>query len=149
MTIRIPPQSVLFVSLLVSALLPAQAVATLDDVTGQPEAGAAVLDEATAAAIRREGIENSQVMRILRDLTGQIGHRLTGSDNFTKACAWAAVEFQGMGVPSVTMEKWGEWRLAWNRGAWKGRITSPVAMDLYVATDAWTAGTGGPRQGTL
>ncbi len=110
---------------------------------------APVLDDELAAAIRHEGIDNSQVMRILRDMTGKVGHRLTGSDNFTKACAWAATEFHAMGVPSVTLEKWGEWRLAWNRGAWKGRITSPVSMDLYVATEAWTAGTNGPREGVI
>ena len=110
---------------------------------------APVLEEELAAAIRREGIENTQVMRILRDMTGKIGHRLTGSDNFTKACAWAATEFHAMGVPVVKLEKWGEWKLAWNRGAWKGRITSPVPMELYVATEAWTAGTNGPREGVI
>ncbi len=110
---------------------------------------APVLDDELAEAIVKEGIERTQVMRILRDMTGKIGHRLTGSDNFTKACAWAATEFHAMGVPVVKLEKWGEWKLAWNRGAWKGRITSPVPMELYVATEAWTAGTNGPREGVI
>jgi carboxypeptidase Q len=108
-----------------------------------------LLPEGLAERIRDEGIGNSQAMRLLRDLTGKVGHRLTGSDNFSKACDWAAQEFHAMGVPSVQLEKWGEWKLAWNRGAWIGRITNPVAMELYVATDAWTAGTNGPKVGVI
>jgi len=96
-----------------------------------------------AQAIVAEGIDKSQVMRILRDLTGKVGHRLTGSDNFTKGCEWARAEFAAMGLSNAHLEQWGEWKLVWNRGAWIGRITSPEKLDLYVATDAWTAGTNG------
>lgn len=101
-----------------------------------------------ARAIAKEGIDNSQVMRLLRDLTGKIGHRLTGSDNFTKACEWAKDEFERMGL-EVELEKWGEWRLAWNRGVWSGRITQPIQLDMYVATEAWTAGTNGRQRGIV
>ncbi|MCR9243612.1 MAG: M20/M25/M40 family metallo-hydrolase [bacterium] len=108
-----------------------------------------LLPEGMAEKIRAEGIDNSQVMRLLYDLTHKVGHRLTGSDNFTKACAWAMTEFQKMGVSTVRLEKWGEWNLAWNRGEWQGRITVPEHIDLYVATNAWTAGTNGPRTGFI
>lgn len=107
------------------------------------------LPRATAEAIRAEGIDKSQVMRILRDLTSKIGHRLTGSDNFTKACEWASSEFTAMGFTKVHLDKWGEWKLAWNRGAWIGRITSPETREMYVATEAWTAGTKGLQSGTI
>ena len=110
---------------------------------------ASPLPAGMAERIRDEGIANSQAMRLLRDLTGKVGHRLTGSDNFSRACDWAATEFHAMGLPSVQLEKWGEWKLAWNRGAWVGRITNPVAMELYVATEAWTAGTNGPKVGLI
>lgn len=102
-----------------------------------------------AERIRVEGIEHSQAMRLLRDLTGKVGHRLTGSDNLTQAGAWAAAEFQAMGLPLVTLEKWAEWKLAWNRGVWRGRLLSPIDLDLYVATEAWTAGTDGPQVGVI
>lgn len=101
-----------------------------------------------AAKIRDEGIGNSQVMTLLRGLTDN-GHRLTGSDDFTRACNWVMTQYHDMGMPVVKLEKWGEWNLAWNRGVWKGRITVPEHMDLYVATDAWTAGTDGPRTGFI
>jgi carboxypeptidase Q len=116
-------------------------VATLDDV--------AVLDAATVAAIRSEGLEHSQVMELLQGLTGNVGQRLTGSDNFTKACDWAVAEFQRMGLQNVHKEKWGEWNLIWNRGTWKGRVLEPVPFDCYVAAEAWTAGTNGPKKGRL
>ncbi|MBX3461576.1 MAG: M20/M25/M40 family metallo-hydrolase [Planctomycetes bacterium] len=102
-----------------------------------------------AEAIRAEGIDNSQVMRILGDLTGKIGHRLTGSDNFTRACEWAAAEFRAMGLANVQIEKWGEWKTVWNRGAWVGRIVQPVELDMYVATEAWTAGTKGLQRAAV
>ena len=49
----------------------------------------APLSDEVAERIVAEGIENSGVQAILREMTGDIGHRLTGSENFTKACAWA------------------------------------------------------------
>lgn len=140
--------------LFVSSFVFAQGVEVVVPATPGPVSDAGLLPggllpEGLAERIRDEGIGNSQAMRLLRDLTGKVGHRLTGSDNFSKACDWAAQEFHAMGVPSVQLEKWGEWKLAWNRGAWIGRITNPVAMELYVATDAWTAGTNGPKVGVI
>ncbi|MGE3174050.1 MAG: M20/M25/M40 family metallo-hydrolase [Planctomycetota bacterium] len=115
--------------------------ATLTDVTP-------VVDEATAEAIRTEGIQRSHAMHLLRDLTS-IGQRLTGSDNFTRACDWAVAEFSSMGLENVHKEKWGEWRLAWNRGEWQGRIVEPYFFPMYVATEAWTASTDGLRRGRV
>ncbi len=117
----------------------------------EPDAGPAVpvLADDLAQRIRTEGIERSQAMRLLRDLTGKVGHRLTGSDNFTKACDWARDEFERMGLQNVHKEKWGEWNLAWNRGTWKGRIVQPIQLEMYVATEAWTASTDGLRKGRV
>ena len=134
--IRVP-----FLALLLVAPLWAQGT--------QAEAIAPVLDEATAAAIRKEGIENSEAMRLLGDLTSKVGHRLTGSDNFTKACDWAVQEFEAMGLKNVHKEKWGEWNLVWNRGTWKGRVVSPSPFDIYIATEAWTGSTNGVKTGPI
>jgi hypothetical protein len=106
-------------SLFLSSFLAAQTVV-------QPAPAAAPpLPDDVASAIAKEGIEKSQVMRLLRDLTSKVGHRLTGSDNFTNGCNWAKGEFERMGL-QVELEKWGEWKLVWNRGRWLGRITSPI-----------------------
>lgn len=109
---------------------------------------AAQVDPALAASIRAEGILNSKVMQYLDYLTNHIGHRLTGSENLVKAAYWVGSEFERMGL-SVEIEKWGEWKVGWNRGQWSGRVVSPEPMDLQIATDAWTAGTPGAVTGPL
>ena len=109
----------------------------------------AQVDAATAAAIKHEGLENSRVMDTLDRLTNGIGGRLTGSDNFTRACEWARDEFKSFGMTEVQLEKWDTWPITWNRGQWMGRITSPEAMELQVATPAWTNGTKGQVRGVL
>ena len=100
------------------------------------------LSDAHAEAIRKEGIENSRVHDILRRLTHDVGQRLTGSDQFTKACEWGKAEFERLGL-EVELEEWDEWPTVWNRGKWVGRIVEPIELDMYVATEAWTAGTDG------
>lgn len=119
--------------LLLSALLRAQAPTQPDLIA--PE---------MVAAIEQQGLttKDSQVMAMLQRLTG-MGHRLSGSDNFTLACGWAVEQFERIGLPNAHLEKWATWNLIWNRGKWIGRITDPIQLDMYVATDAWTAGTQG------
>lgn len=138
-----------FLPILLSTLLaPAAFAQEGGAATTAPQAASpqsVALDDATAEKIRAEGIDHSQVHAILRDLTS-MGHRLTGSDNFTRACEWARGRFREMGL-EVEVQKWDEWNLVWNRGEWIGRIEKPIQLDMYVATDAWTAGTDGPTTG--
>lgn len=122
-----------------AALAASLALTTLAHAQASPE---------MAAAIRKEGIENSKAMAFLEELTTEVGHRLTGSDNFTKACYWAMDQFEEMGL-DVRLEKWAEWKLVWNRGAWTGKVVSPRGLDLFIATEAWTAGTDGLERGRL
>ena len=129
----------LFTQSLMSALLVSTAFAQETSVATQKSQP---LTNEMAEAIKKEGIENSSVHRILRDMTGKVGHRLTGSDNFTKACLWAKGEFEKMGI-EVELEQWAEWQTVWNRRQWIGRIVEPIELDMYVATDAWTAATDG------
>jgi carboxypeptidase Q len=108
-----------------------------------------ILDPETVEAILDEGLANSQVMDHLDGLTNSIGHRLTGSDNFTLATRWARDRFAAMGYDNAHLEPWATWPVTWNRGQWSGRIVEPRALELQVATEAWTAGTKGRVQGPL
>lgn len=101
-----------------------------------------LVDDDLVARIKHEGLENSHVMAYLDHLTNSIGHRLTGSRNFTLACEWAKAEFEAMGI-DVELEEWATWPIGWDRGQWQGRIVEPVEMDLQVATPAFTAPTKG------
>ena len=96
----------------------------------------AQVDAATAKSIVEEGLQNSRVMDILDRMTNGIGHRLTGSDNFTRACDWAADEFRSFGMEQVEKEHWDTWPITWNRGQWMGRIVLPEPIELQVATSA-------------
>lgn len=95
-----------------------------------------------ADRIAAEGLKNSQAMVFQDILCNRIGHRLTGSDNFDRAAAWARGEFEKMGL-EARLETWGEWKVRWNRGQWQGRILAPEPMELQVASPAWTGGTQG------
>lgn len=117
------------------------ALPLLSSVAFAQEAAKPLSDE-MAQRIAKEGIANSKVHAILGEMTGEIGHRLTGSENFTKACNWAKAHFEKMGL-KVELEEWDEWQTVWSRGKWIGRIVEPIEFDMYVATDAWTAGTKG------
>lgn len=101
------------------------------------------------AAIRKEGLANSQVMAHLDHLVNRIGPRLTSSDNLTNACEWARDTFQSFGIENAHLEQWGDFEVGFNRGPWWGRMTQPEAMELVCNTDAWTAGTRMPSRGKI
>ncbi|MFT7534631.1 MAG: carboxypeptidase Q [Hyphomicrobiaceae bacterium] len=134
----------LFTGLLAPLVFVTEATAQQNNTAAQEATAhkAKPLSNTMAEAIKKEGLENSKVHSILQEMTGDIGQRLTGSDNFTLACEWAKGEFEQMGLP-VELEQWAEWQTVWNRGKWVGRIVEPIQLDMYVATEAWTAATDG------
>lgn len=95
-----------------------------------------------------EGIENSKVMDFQDHLCNAIGHRLTGSENFLRACNWAREEFEKMGL-EARLDQWGQWKMGWDRGQWQGRVVAPFELELHVATPAWTGATRGQVTGRL
>jgi hypothetical protein len=99
--------------------------------------------------IKKQGLENSQVMAHLDHLVNRIGPRLTSSDNLTVAVEWARDTFAGFGIENAHLEQWGEFAVGFNRGPWWGRMTKPEPMEIVCNTDAWTAGTCRPSRGPL
>ena len=101
------------------------------------------------AAIKKQGLQQSEVMQHLDYLVNRIGPRLTGSDNLTVAGEWAVDKFKSLGLDNAHVEQWGDYAVGFNRGPWWGRMTKPVAMEFVCNTDAWTAGTRGPSRGLV
>ena len=101
------------------------------------------------AAIKKEGLGQSQVMAHLDHLVNRIGPRLTGSDHLTVAGEWAVDAFQSFGIENARLEKWGDYAVGFNRGPWWGRMTKPIEMEFVCNTNAWTAGTRGPSRGMV
>mgnify|MGYP001770751252 CR=1 FL=1 len=94
--------------------------------------------------IKKEGMENSQIMKTLHILTDLYGPRLTGSPNLKAAGEWAMSQMKSWGFDRVEMEPW-EWgHPGWANERAAGFITSPVKDSLIFEVLAWTPGTPGP-----
>lgn len=103
--------------------------------------------ESEAAKLIALGKSDSHVMEHLDHLVNRIGPRLTGSDNFDNAAAWARAEFESYGLQNCRLEKWGEFPVGFNRGPSSGHMLEPEVRELHFGTNAWTAGTSGPITG--
>jgi len=107
---------------------------------GQSAANASDINE----RIKKEGMENSQIMNTLHFLTDVYGPRLTGSPNLKAAGEWAMNQMKSWGFDRVDMEPW-EWgHPGWANEKASGFIISPVKDSLVFEVLAWTPGTPGP-----
>ena len=117
------------------------------------------IDTDVNARIRKEGWDNSQIMRTMHFLTDVYGPRVTGSPNHENAAKWAV----------QTMEKWGfkngklepfEFKMVnqatgvvtaaaggWLNEKASGHILSPVKDNLVFEVLAWTPSTKGTVTG--
>ncbi len=101
-------------------------------------------DPATLDRIVDQGKNHSQVMRILHDLTGGIGPRLTSSPRLAKAEQWASDQFRKFGCTNVHLEKWGDTPVGWDRGPLQmARMVEPFDSPMVFTVPAWTDGTKG------
>lgn len=93
------------------------------------------------AQIRREGTENSKIMRTMHYLSDVHGPRLTGSPNHKAAAEWAAKEMTSWGFSNAALEPWDFGSPGWVNERASGFITSPVRDSLVLEILAWTPGT--------
>lgn len=97
--------------------------------------------------IRKEGMENSQIMKTLHVLTDVYGPRLTGSPNHEKAAKWAANQMKTWGFDDAKLEPWDFGHPGWVNERASGFITAPVQDSLVFEVLAWTPGTNGTVSG--
>ena len=62
------------------------------------------IDTDTNQKIRKEAMDNSQVMKTLHVLTDRYGPRLTGSPNYEAAARWAAARMTEWGMKNAALE---------------------------------------------
>ncbi len=91
--------------------------------------------------IRKEGMENSKIMRAMHYLSDVYGPRLTGSPNHKAAAEWAAKEMTSWGFANAALEPWDFGSPGWVSDRASGFITSPVRDSLVFEVLAWTPGT--------
>ncbi len=96
------------------------------------------------AAIRKEGMENSKIMRTMHYFSDVYGPRLTGSDNYVNAAKWGAREMQSWGFDNATLEPWEFGHPGWASVRNTGLMLKPQPDTLTYEVLAWTPGTKGP-----
>lgn len=102
------------------------------------------------ARIRKEGWDNSQIMKTMHHLTDVYGPRLTGSPNHENAAKWAIKQMESWGMTNGKLEPF-EFRTTNGtvpNGGWlnekaSGHILSPVKDNLVFEVMAWTPSTKG------
>ena len=109
------------------------------------------IDTDINAKIRKEGMENSQIMRTMHHLTDVYGPRLTGSPNHKAAAEWAVAEMTRWGLTNGHLEPF-DFSFRAPNGGWlndkaAGHILSPVKDNLVFEVLAWTPSTNGTVRG--
>ncbi|MCW5961559.1 MAG: M20/M25/M40 family metallo-hydrolase [Pyrinomonadaceae bacterium] len=95
------------------------------------------------AKIRKEAMENSQIMKTLHYFTDVYGPRLTGSPKLKMAGEWAMKEMKSWGFDRTEMEPWDWGHPGWESDRAWGSIESPVRDSLVFEVLAWTPSTKG------
>lgn len=94
------------------------------------------------------GRADPRAMEWVDILSNRFGGRLTGSDGYTHAAAWACMQLQRWGV-QAELEEAGQLPVGFNRGPWSARMVAPLEQPLRIATPAYTAGTKGVQRGPV
>ncbi|HEX6324309.1 MAG TPA: M20/M25/M40 family metallo-hydrolase [Vicinamibacterales bacterium] len=105
------------------------------------------IDADVNARIRKEGMENSQIMRTMHYLTDVYGPRLTGSPNHKAAAEWTVKEMTRWGFVNGKLEPFDFGRPGWLNDKAAGHIVSPVKDNLVFEVLAWTPSTNGTARG--
>ena len=82
------------------------------------------------AQIRKEGMENSQIMRTIHYFSDVYGPRLTGSPNHKAAANWAVKQMLTWGFDNARLEPWNFGHPGWVNERASGFITAPVQDSL-------------------
>jgi len=101
------------------------------------------IDLAVMQKIREEGLQRSQVMDIIFNLTDVNGPRLTGSPGFLKAANYAKQKLSGWGLSDAKLDPWGEFGKGWELQKSYLAITAPYYKPLSAYPKAWVSGTKG------
>lgn len=103
-------------------------------------------DLATLQRIFDEGLQRSQVMDTLAELTDVIGPRLTGSPQMKAANDWTRDKLLGWGLAHARLESW-PFGPGWSLQHVSLHMVAPVAAPLSAWPRAWTPGTDGVLRG--
>jgi carboxypeptidase Q len=101
------------------------------------------LDTSTMSKIRDEGLNRSQVMEIVFNLTDANGPRLMQSPGYFKAANWAKNKLASWGLSNANLEAWGNWGKGWELEKYYLAMTSPYYKPLIGFPKTFSNGTNG------
>lgn len=90
--------------------------------------------------IKDEGLNNSQVMKILWTLTDDIGPRLTGSPALKHAHEWTRDQLKQWGLQNAHLEEWGPFGRGWTLKRFSAEMVEPQCMPITGVPKAWSPG---------
>ena len=94
-------------------------------------------------AIRKHGLDQSQVMNIASWLTDVYGPRLTGSPMLTTATSWAKDKLMQMGLQNVHLDEWGPFGRGWQLEMFHMHAIAPNYFPLIAYPKAWSPSVSG------
>ena len=109
--------------------------------TATAPAQTAGADADIQAKIRKEGMDNSQIMRTMHYFTDVYGPRLTGSPNHENAAKWAVKQMTEWGFANAHLEPWDFGHMGWLNERATAHILSPFKEPLVVEVLGWTPST--------
>lgn len=109
----------------------------------------ATSDAEVQAKIRKEGMEASQIMRVLHFFTDVYGPRLTGSPNHENAAKWAIKQMSDWGFVNSHLEPWDFGHPGWLNERATAHVISPFKEPLVVEVLGWTPSTNGTVSGQV
>ncbi|HLL74760.1 MAG TPA: M20/M25/M40 family metallo-hydrolase, partial [Pyrinomonadaceae bacterium] len=129
---------------LLSAGLPARAQqpTPTPQTPAQGQAARPALDpNDPVARIMDEGMNRSQVMQILSQLTDVIGPRLTNSPQMKRANEWTRDQMLKWGMQNARLEPWGPFGRGWSLRRFSAEVVAPQGFPVIAYPKAWSPGT--------
>lgn len=90
--------------------------------------------------IKDEGLNRSQVMKILWTLTDDIGPRLTGSPALKQAHEWTRDQLKQWGLQNAHLDEWGPFGRGWTLKRFTAEMVEPQCMPITGMPKAWSPG---------
>jgi carboxypeptidase Q len=105
------------------------------------------IDTAMVSKIKKEGMDRSQVMKILNMLTDVHGPRLTNSPGYKRAADYAKATMESWGLQNVKFDVWDEeFGRGWELKKFTLQNLGPVYFPVIAYPKAWTPGIKGSIQ---
>jgi len=102
-------------------------------------------DASVLEDIKKEGLENSQVMEIAFNLTDKIGPRLMNSPGYYKAMDYTMEQMEKWDLKNIKKDAWGDFGKGWELKKSYIAMKAPWYKPLIAFPKAWTSGTNGPK----